>query len=206
MRMLGPVTVAETDKAQRTEVKEAEFAINEDFLGLGLDQSAALLHRWSQKTNFDGAITSKALLSMNPTLAEQRAICATFPAVMSYFNIVQHTEGLEDLLRKLIELPSLWSLITHRGVKAELSFGNGLNPSPAGPDDWNLPSPAYYFPWLLRLNDKPALKITMVVTKPQSPLLICGGVTALLAEKGGDEETYMLMRIISARRGKEIEN
>ncbi len=201
LRMFGPFVAAGSSKQPKSEEKEARFLLNEDFLGLGLDQTAALMYRWSQTTNFDQAVTSKTLVAMKPTPAEQRALCATFPALMSYFNIVQSTEGLEDLLRKLIESPSLWSLIRHGGVHVDLSFGNGLAASPADPADWNVPvsAPVYYFPWLLRLNDKPALTITLVTTRPRPPLLICGGVVGLLAEKIGDEHTYMTLRVVSAK-------
>ena len=200
LRMLGPYAagVARPPKAEdRTE----KFFLNEGFLALGLDQAAAVLHRWGQTTNFDEAATSEAMLAMKPTEAEQRALCATFPALFSYFHIVQHTEGLEDLLRKLIELPSLWSIIRHGGVKADFSFGNGATPFPAKAEDWNLSpaTPVYHFPWLLRLNEQPALKITLVVTRPRPPLLVCGGVVGVLAEKIGDEQTYMTLRVISAK-------
>jgi hypothetical protein len=202
LRMLGPFAAAGVTKPLRPEDRTEKFLLNEGFLALGLDQAAALLDRWGQTTNFDKAATSEALLAMKPTEAEQRALCATFPALFSYFTIVQHTEGLESLLRKLIDLPSLWSIIRHGGVKADFSFGNGVSPSPADPANWNLPAaaPVYHFPWLLRLNDEPALKITLIVTRPQSPFLICGGVVGALAEKIGDDQIYMTFRVISARR------
>lgn len=208
LRMLGPFAAAGFTKPPKPEDRTEKFLLNEGFLALGLDQAAALLHRWGQTTNFDNAATSEALLAMKPTEAEQRALCATFPALFSYFNIVQHTEGLESLLRKLIELPSLWSMIRHRGVHADFSFGNGVAPSLANSADWNLPpsEPAYHFPWLLRLNDQPALKITLVVTSPRPPLLICGGVVGVLAENIGDEETYMTLRVISAKCKTEHED
>jgi len=199
LRMFGPfVAIGSTRPKQET---DARFSVNEDFLALGLDKSAALLSRWSKATNFNKAVTSKALLAMNPTPAEQRAMAATFPALFSYFDIVQHTEGLEDLLRKLIELPSLWSVIKRRGVTMNLTFGNDFFPFAADPKDWNslTVTPVYYFPWLLQLNGEPALKITLVVTDPQRPLLICGGVVSVLVEKIGDEQTYMTMRVISAK-------
>lgn len=182
--------------------------MNEDFLALGLDQAAALLHRWSKTTNFNRGMSSKALLAMNPTPAEQRALSATFPAIISYFEIVQHTEGLEDLLRKLIELPSLRSIIRHRGVEMKIAFDDDIAPSPANPAEWNLEAsaPAYYFPWLVRLNGDPALKVTLVTTSPRPPLLIGGGVVGLLAEKIGDEETYMTLRVISAKCEAEQEH
>jgi hypothetical protein len=124
---------------------------------------------------------------------------------MSYFEIVQHTGGLKGLLYKLVDMPSLWSLIRHRGVSMNLTFGNGLAPSLADPADWNLPASAsaYYFPWLVRLNGQPAMKVTLVTTTPRTPLLICGGVVGVLLEKLGDDETYMTMRLISARSGAE---
>jgi hypothetical protein len=206
LRMFGPFAAAGLAKQPKANETDAQFSVNEDFLALGLDESAALLHRWSKVTNFNKGLTSKAMLAMNPTPAEQRTLSATFPALISYFEIVQHTEGLEDLLRKLIELPSLWSIIKHRGVQMNLTFGDGLLPSPANAADWNLkPStPAYYFPWLLRLNGEPALKITLVTTSPRSPLRICGGVVGVLAEKIGDEETYMTLRLVSAKGKREL--
>jgi len=205
LRMFGPFVAAGSTKQPKWKETVAQFSVNEDFLALGMDQAAALLHRWSQATNFDKAMTSKALKAMNPTAEEQRALGAVFPALISYFEIVQHTEGLEDLLKKLIELPSIWSIIKHRGVQMYIGF-DGV-PSPANPADWNLgPSaPAYYFPWLVRLNGEPALNVTLVTASPRPPLLICGGVTDLLAEKIGDEETYMKLRVISARCNAKIE-
>jgi hypothetical protein len=199
LRMFGPFAADGVTKQPRAKDTQAQFSVNGDFLALGLDQAAALLHRWSKATNFDRTMTSKALLAMNPTTNEQRSLCATFPALISYFGIVQHTEGLEDLLRKLIDLPSLWSIIRHRGVQMALAF-DGV-PSPAKPEDWKLESSAeaYHFPWLVRLNGEPALSLTLITTQPRPPLLIGGGVVGLLAEKIGDDDTYMTMRLISAR-------
>ncbi len=202
LRLLGPFAVTNTSKPPKAAVTDAQFFLNQDFLGLRLDQSAALLSRWSQTTNFDGAITSKAIQAMNPTPAEKRAICAAFPALFSYGDIVQHTEGLDDLFFKLVEFPSVWSLVRHLGVTMDFSFGNGEPACAANPADWNLPAsaPVYYFPWLLRLNQKPAMKVTLVVTSPRPPLLICGGVVGLLAERAGSDDTYMTMTLVSAKR------
>jgi hypothetical protein len=91
-------------------------------------------------------------------------------------------------------------MIKHRGVDVNFTFGNGIAPSVADPTDWNLPvsAPAYYFPWLVLLNGQPALKITLVTTRPRPPLLICGGVVGVLLERIGDDETFMTMRLIRA--------
>jgi hypothetical protein len=200
MQMLGPFGATGWKKPPKSELTKAQFSLNEDFLGLGMDQAAAAVFRWSRAVDFSKAVSSNALAVVKPTQAEQRAVCGTFPALMSYFEIVQHTEGLKGLLYKLVELPSLWSMIKHRGMHIDFSFGNGLAPSLADPTEWNLPAsaPAYYFPWLVRLNGEPAMRITLVTTSPRPPLLICGGVVGVLLEKIGDDETYMTMRLLSA--------
>jgi hypothetical protein len=53
---------------------------------------------------------------------------------------------------------------------------------------------------VLRLNQHPALNLTLVVTPPHPPLRTCAGVVGLLAEKPDDKDTYLTLRIISARR------
>jgi len=202
MRMLGPFGAAGWKKPPKSEVAKAQFALNEDFLGLGMEQAAAAVFRWSKIVDFNQAVSSNALSVAKPTPAEQRAVCATIPALMSYFEIVQYTDGLKSLLYKLVDMPSLWSMIKNRGVSVNFSFGDGLAPSPANPADWNLPasSSVYYFPWLVRLNGQPAMRITLVATSPRPPLLICGGVVGVLLERIGDDETCMTMRLVSAGR------
>ena len=197
LRMLGPFTAAGTKRFKPQDNRD-QFSLNESFLSLGLDRAAAITWRRIQATN-GTAGSSPAPAKPNFTPEEQRAIAGAAPALMSYLDIVQHTEGLEDILFKLVELPSLWSIIKHRGVQAGIYFGESA--APADPADWGLPAstPVYYFPGMLRLNGQPALKITLIVTAPRPPLLVCGGVVGLLAEKIGDDETYLTLRVISAQ-------
>ena len=218
LRMLGPYSVSGMSKPLKPEEKDAQFSLNESFLSLGLEQAAAVWWQWNQMTNTDLASSNSPpaksgankardwTADRKPTAAEQRALAGSIPALMSYFEIVQHTEGLEKLLFKLVKLPSLWSVIRHAGVRADILLGQEA--FPADPKDWNLPAsvPVYYFPCLLRINGQPAMKITFVVTSPQPPLLVCGGVVGLLAEKLGDDETYMTLRIISAQCKTEHED
>ena len=200
LRMLGPFGAEGWKKPPKTESVQAQLMLNEDFLALGMDEAAETVFRWSSQLDFSKPLSSKALKAMNPTPAEQRAVSGAFPALISYFEIVKHTEGLKDLLFKLVELPSVWSMIKHRGVHVDLSFGNGLAPSPAASQDWDLPATmvTFHFPWMVRLNGEPALKMTLVTTRPHPPLLICGGVVGVLLQKIDDDETYLTMRLLSA--------
>jgi hypothetical protein len=194
LRMLGPFSVSGASKL-KPQRKDTSFSLNESFLAVGLDQAAVVILRRTKETNS----IAKAKL----TLAEKRALTGAVPALMSYFDIVQHTEGLEDLLIKLIKTPSLWSIVRHHGVNVSLFFGKEAYA--ANPADWDLPAsaPVYYLPADLQINGQVALKVTLVVTAPHPPLLICGGVIGLLAEKPGDNASYMTLRVISARRGAE---
>lgn len=204
LRMAGPFATTGPVQQSKAELKVEQFSVNQDFLALGLDDAAAVLHRWSKITNFSGRVTSKAMVALKPNLEEQRALSATFPALISYFEIIQHTKGLEELLRKLVELPSLWSIVKHRGIHLNLTFHDKVLPWPAVAEDWNLEpaARAHHFPWLMQLNGEPSLKITLVTASPRPPLLICGGVVGVLAEKIGDEETYMTLRLLSVGRKK----
>ena len=132
LHMFGPFAPAGSMGEPKAKETDAQFSVNEDFLALGLERAAAVLHRGSKMTNFNDGLSSKAMLALHPTPEEQRALSATFPALISYFAIVQHTEGLENLLRKLIELPSLWSIVRHRGIQMSVTFGDRL-PWPARP-------------------------------------------------------------------------
>jgi hypothetical protein len=214
--MLGPFSVAGTQKLKPLK-KDDSFSLNESFLGVGLDQAAAVILRRSKATNLqsnaslknpptNGTMANRTNSNAKLTPAEKRALSGVVPAMMSYFEIVQNTEGLEDLLRKLIDTPSLWSIIRHRGASVGFYFGKEAYAADSA--DWGLPAsvPVYYMPIDLRINGEVALKITVVITAPHPPRLICGGVVGLLAEKPSDDQSYMTLRVISARRGAELEN
>ncbi|HXR04485.1 MAG TPA: hypothetical protein VN836_07240, partial [Verrucomicrobiae bacterium] len=210
LRLLGPFAITNTSRPVKSRGKEARISLDKDFLGLGLDQAAALALRWEQMTNSENSqLTARATLAettnskdaqptFKPTPAEQRIIYGQYPALFSYVHTVSQTKGLNDLFFKVVELPSVWSMVRHLGMNFNLSADD--SPARANPADWNLPASAevYYYPWRLQLNGKPALKVTLVVTSPHPPLLICSGVVGVLAEKAGDDETYMTLRVINA--------
>jgi hypothetical protein len=215
LRLLGPFAVTNTSRPVKPREKDARISLDKDFLGLGLDQAAALALRWEQMTNSPNLhLAAKATLAettnskdsqlnFKPTPAELRVIYGQFPALFSYVHTVSQTKGLNDLFFKVVEVPSVWSMIQHLGMDWGISADD--SPARADPADWNLPASAdvYYYPWRLQLNGKPALKVTLVVTSPHPPLLICSGVVGVLAEKAGDNETYMILRVINAQPKQE---
>lgn len=198
LRMLGPFSVSDITKLKSRDQSD-KFTLNETFLGLGLQRTAEVMWKHNQQTNSASSTPRRSMNDMNLTPQEQEAIAGSVPALTSYFEIVQNTDGLEDLLIKLIKMPSVWSIVRHLGVTAMFYSENDARP--ANPADWDLPphTPVYYLPFTLLLNGTPAVKITFVVTTPNPPRLVCGGVVGMLAERVGDEDTYMTMRVISAK-------
>ena len=101
---------------------------------------------------------------------------------------------------KILDLPSLWSVLKRGGVSANFRM-ESKRIVPANPADWGLPARAslYHLPLVLELNNQPALNITLAVTSPQPPLLACGGIVGLRAERPEDKENYLILSIDSAR-------
>jgi len=53
---------------------------------------------------------------------DERALAVAFPALTSYFSVVQETKGLEGIMLKVVDTPSLWSIIKKRGVRVGIGF------------------------------------------------------------------------------------
>ncbi|EEF62118.1 hypothetical protein [Pedosphaera parvula] len=215
LRLLGPF--AETtgrSKPPKFQDKKAHITLNKGFLALGLDQAGTATCRIKENhvhgnflmsgrpfTEAQVAEGKKAMTALQLSLPEQRAIAGADFALMSYVQLVQATPGLDTLFEKVVKLPSIWSIASHLGVdvnlKIESQYVTTMDAS-----KWNLTpqTPCYAYPLALQLNDQPALITTLVVAPPRPPLLGCAGIVGLLAEKSGDKETYLTLRIISAHK------
>ena len=214
LRTLGPIRdVTEGHKSLKPKDKQVAISLNEGFLGLGLDNAAAAMMRLrntdikgnlsfsSEAPPADKAAQNRKLTeAAGLTPSEERSLAGAMPALISFFELVQHTEGLENILYKIVDLPPLWSIVWHVGVKADIKFVSE-EISPVKIADWGLSDniKAFYVPVAVKLNNHPALKVTFVVTRPVPPLLACGGVLGFVAERPNDQEMYLTLRIISAR-------
>jgi hypothetical protein len=214
LQTVGPFT-GKSFKPVKSKEQSKDFVLDKGYLGLGLDQAVATVYRATQagengRFYFSPkppdaqqmAVARRVGDHLHLTLDEERSLAGAIPAMLSYFNVVQQTEGLEDILLKVVRKPSLWSIIKNVGVSVDLRFdAHAMIPAPTAP--WGAfagsASSLYYVPISVDLNHQPALRVTFVVTNPRPPLLSCGGIIGMLAEKPGDNETYMILRIVSAR-------
>jgi hypothetical protein len=199
-------------------------SVNGTFLALGMEGGMAALYRLNPlikkmgATNFDLQIAEKppaaptvkenqkfaTLLHVTPE--EKTALAVGKPALMSYFQAVGEIPDLGEIMWKVISLPSVWSIVKHRGVTASLDFDvDDIRPVPL-PPGWNLPgqSPVYSLPLSLTLNEKPTLYVTLIITSPGPSLVACGGIVGFVAENPNDDENYLTLRIISAQASKSL--
>jgi hypothetical protein len=216
VRTLGPfVDSASSHKPAEPRDQTSRIRLDKDYLGLGLDRAAAAAFRLKRiKTkellSFKSAPYSdaevarcrKLLPELQLTADEERSLCGAVPALFTYFGIVQQTQGLNDILLKLVEMPSVWSIMRHGGVgDVSLRFERAKIVK-ADLAQWGMSSNTvgYHFPMVMSLDGHPALELTFAVAPPRPPLLTCAGIVGLLAERPNDKDTYLTLRVISARR------
>jgi hypothetical protein len=222
IRTIGPyVESASVWGAPVPKDDDARASVNGTFLALGLDRCMAALYRLDPlirntgTTNFHLRIAEKpfpdatvkkaqklvALFQITPQ--ERIAMATAEPTMTSYFNAVGETPGLDGILWKVVSLPSVWSIVKHRGISARLNFDmHGIRPISL-PPAWNLPghAPIYALPLSLILNEKPALNVTLIITSPNPSLVACGGIVGFVAQNPDDQQDYLTLRVISARNG-----
>lgn len=198
-------------------------SVNGTFLAIGLDQCMAALYRLDpmiQKigtTNLDLQPADKPFpdatvkkdqkiaASLHITPQERSALATGEPTLMSYFQAVGETPDLDGIMWKVVSLPSVWSIVKHRGVTAWLGLDlHNLRPLPL-PPGWNLPAhdSAYALPMSVKLNGRPALNVTLIITRLNPSLVACGGIVGFVAQNPDDNENYATLRIISAGSGVE---
>jgi hypothetical protein len=221
LRTFGPFSL--TDKKAAAGIPPHEpvrLRLNEGWLSLGMDQGAAAMYRTCQsETNKSGrhywfrstplsneeVDKNRKVFGAAPySFAEEHALAGTWPAMFSYFEIIQNTSDLEAILKSVIDRPSLWSILTH-GVSINF-VPEPEKIAPADPSVCGLApdTTAYCLPMKLEINGRPGLNIVFVVASPRPPLLLCGGIVGVLAEKPNDDSTWLTFRVLSAQRGTAV--
>jgi len=219
LRTMGPFADgAGWHRAPAVRDDRSRFTMEQGFLAMGMDRAAEAIIRMTRLREERGLTNWLFTVGEKPppaekarenariadglglTKAEKRAMAGAAPAMLSYFALVGETPRLESLMYKIIDLPSVWSVVGNLGVKVDLKIDT-KNFARAPAEGWGVPgTPAvYYLPTEFSLNRHPALRISLAVTTPHPPLLACGGIVGILAEKPSDPATYLTVRVVSAR-------
>ena len=125
-------------------------------------------------------------------------------AIQTLRNVLRVARGspsLRALLYQVVDVPSLFSVLWHFGVRVSLAenfAGTQRGPATAlGPSTvatWQAPIE-------LRLNGAPALRCRLLVADPHSPLALCAGVVAITAASPSHPQRTVTMQLLGARRG-----
>jgi hypothetical protein len=191
----GPFSSAHPGDVPAT--KPARTMISPDLLGLGLDQSCRASIKWFR--NFTGAAPKEKPPA--PSLEEQRVLIGFFPALMAFFEGVEKTPGLRDILWDIVEKPSVWSIV-RRGGRVDGGFEFKETPTlvDLGSERLGTAAEVFRMPLKMALNDQPALRCALIVTAPKPPLLTCAGIIGIEADPPEESAKHLSIRLIASRR------
>lgn len=188
---LGPL---EAGKARAPGAKRARTIVSPDLLAIGLDQSCRAMLQLAADHKTDAA-GSRPLSE-----PEERAVLGFFPALMTFFQTVEKTPGLRDIMWDLIEKPSVWSFIKRRGFDLGLQLGDN-SIAPAALPGWSGPAqPQYRMSFELKFNGVPSVECSLFVTQPAPPLLTTAGIIGIVAQPPGKPEKQLDIRVVGSRR------
>ncbi|MCX6952959.1 MAG: hypothetical protein NTV51_12455 [Verrucomicrobia bacterium] len=182
-----------------------------DFLGAGFDRNCAIALRLHEAGfNFpyllagspfpaDRVVRDAATAQAGGlTLADEKAIAATGPALSEFLEIARHTPGLKELVVKISDLPPLTGWITG-GTTGFLFDPPGMARLDGAP--WALPGTTVYrAPFRYFLKGAPVMKGAFFFAAPRPPLLTCAGILALVIESPKHPEKALELRVLAARR------
>jgi hypothetical protein len=226
VRIAGPFLDAAFTRAPAAARSEsfsdhtARFVIAQGYLEFGLDHAAAYLARlgarlpsdpqatlpleWNNRPFPAAAVAAarSAAARSGVTAEEDRIGCEILPALLEFFRIAEKTPGLQLLLRRVLAVPSYWSLATHGGVS---DIGFVLDPRHTRRlQDRGafISAPIYALPFALNLNGQPSLGGEFSVTAPRAPLAVGAGVIGLVAgPPPGKKGSIFLLRLVGAQPG-----
>ncbi|HVY70171.1 MAG TPA: hypothetical protein VHH73_09600, partial [Verrucomicrobiae bacterium] len=172
MRSAGPFVEAK-GKPPKIIDDTKKISLDKGHLGLGLDEAAAAVSRMpprpkrkvpfrsgtSRFSEEEIAATREHGEELNLTTAQERALGGSFPALLSYFGIVQQSDNLSSILFEVVDRPSVFSLVANLGVSSVQFNWHGARRSSSKASAWGLTEdlPIYEIPMTLHLNNHPSL-------------------------------------------------
>ncbi|MCU0866356.1 MAG: hypothetical protein MUC36_21440 [Planctomycetes bacterium] len=117
------------------------------------------------------------------------------------FKILQSNPVTRQILREVLELPSLWSLLTNWGVRVtfEVDFFAAERVDPA-----SVPGESrelWSVPLMLLLNDQPGFVARVVIGPGGAPDGATAGIHGVIAQHPVDEQRRVVVRMLSTRQG-----
>ena len=196
--------------------------INPQYLGLGIDRTAAFWMRIEQSALHDPSLKGQHFslsISTNPfpaeqidmnriwidrlaiTEAEDRAYAGFLPSMMDFFGIASQTPGVKDIIYEALDIP-WWSIAAHGGRITETNFELLAPFSEMPAADWGLPAEIHVYSLGLRLHlqGKPALNCRLALTEPRVPLLNSAGIVGIAAMRPDGKGPRLMIRVMAGKQ------
>lgn len=123
-------------------------------------------------------------------------------ALLNMLHVIRKSPVLFGILRRVIDTPPILSIVVNLGVSVSLrtDFAAARTLPPVAIDGQQFP--VYELPVELLLNDRPALRSKLLVTRPRSPLNLSAGILGLDAFQPSDPDARVSIRVLAARRAR----
>ena len=217
MTLIGPVSAKEAAKgAVVPEVKRRRLLVKADYLSLGFDagSEAVIGLRSPEATQalaagFSTRMAAKPfppeVVQKNQEFARQigftpereQAYWGAAPVLLEFVNLIVKTPGLQDIMKEVVDV-SWWSILAEGGkAKPHIRvIGRAIQKlTQAGPAVVD----QYAFPFVLEVNEKPAMASILIVAPSRAPLATTGGVIGIQAGRPYDKDPQLTVRLIATR-------
>ena len=136
--------------------------------------------------------------------ALETELMKSIAAAISFLQIAQGDPVLSKVFWQVIEKPSLLSMLRHRGVNLNMTFGPDaphrvVSDLPRGLEG----RPVFALPFEIELNGKIAMTGEIWSTEPTPPLHVVAGIVRVEGRHPGDPSRVMSLELRGARHGAE---
>ena len=181
----------------------SELAVEQLMIGM----RPACTAGYSQRELMRGRVAlgeQAELLELDQLTDEQRRDLDTVGSGIGvcegFFQVLRTNPVTRDLLYEVIALPTLWSMITHFGVRADVSL-DFFAALPVPADHFPQASGELWsFPLAIQLNAQPALLTRVAVGPRGAPNAVAAGVHAVTGRHPTDPQRRLHMQVLATRR------
>lgn len=195
--------------------KDKRLIENAQFLNYGLDEFCRVQLKEMRLRNegvlqgpgmyYSSSPPSPAVLAnskriealLHLTAEEDRITGGCWYPLSSFVDAVTSVTDFELVVFRVLDLPSVWSILKHGGVFSGWNFGRyASEASPYG----STGLPLYRFSLQLNMNGEPALKAVAAVVAPRPPFEVCAGLAGIYLERPSNPTQRMFIQVVAARR------
>lgn len=158
-------------------------------------------HRERMRGRVAAGMQAPVLTVDAATAADLQTVAIGVDACASFFRLLQCNPVTRQILGEVLALPSLWSILTHWGVRItfQIDFfaAERLDPAQFPGETREL----WSVPVVLLLNGQPGFLASVVIGPSGSPDGAAAGIYGLVAQHPSDAERRVVVRMAAVQRG-----